>query len=361
MRVLVVDDSALFRRAVSDALAALPEVEVVGVASNGKLALARLAELQPDLLTLDMEMPEMNGLEVLQALSSADRRPGVILLSSHTVRGGQMTVRALELGAFDFVTKPESGSALENVDRIRERLRPMLRAFQRQRDIRRVLRQEKGTVDRFTQPTGTAGAVRRGPPMVLIGVSTGGPQALAQLLPALPGTLAAPVFIVQHMPPLFTEPLAASLRGKCKLRVFHASEGQRAEAGCVYLAPGGSHMKLTRGPRGEIVIRITTDPPENNCRPSVDYLFRSAALEFPGRAVAVSLTGMGNDGAAGLRQLKRGGCQAIAQDEASCVVFGMPGEAIKTGAVDMVLPLSQIGAAIERIVLTGSGKEGVRS
>lgn len=360
MRVLVVDDSALFRRAVSDALAGLPEVDVVGVASNGKLALARLAELQPDMLTLDMEMPEMNGLEVLQALSSTERRPGVILLSAHTVRGGQMTVRALELGAFDFVTKPESGSALENVAQIRESLRPMVRAFQRQRDIRSVLRCEKGATASCAQPAGAAGVIRRGPPMVLIGVSTGGPQALAQLLPALPGTLGAPVFVVQHMPPLFTEPLAASLRAKCKLQVFHASEGQRAEAGCVYLAPGGSHMKLARGPRGEIVIRITGDPPENNCRPSVDYLFRSAALEFPGRAVAVILTGMGNDGAAGLRQLKRGGCQAIAQDEASCVVFGMPGEAIRTGAIDMVLPLSQIGAAIERSVLTGSGKQGGR-
>jgi two-component system chemotaxis response regulator CheB len=359
MRVLVVDDSALFRRAVSEALTGLPEVEVVGVASNGKLAMGRLADLQPDLLTLDIEMPEMNGLEVLQALSSAKPRPGVILLSAHTVRGGQMTVRALELGAFDFVTKPESGSALENVARMREQLRPMVRAFQRQYDIRKTLRQDKA-LERSTQAASPGGAVRRGPPMVLIGVSTGGPQALAQLLPALPATLAAPVFIVQHMPPLFTEPLAASLGGKCKLRVFHASEGQRPEPGCVYLAPGGSHMKLARGPRGEIVIRITQDPPENNCRPSVDYLFRSAALEFPGRAVAVVLTGMGNDGAAGLRQLKRGGCLAIAQDEASCVVFGMPGEAIKTGAVDMVLPLSQIGAAIERSVVTGIAKEGGR-
>jgi two-component system chemotaxis response regulator CheB len=181
---------------------------------------------------------------------------------------------------------------------------------------------------------------------VLIGVSTGGPGALAKLVPALPFDLGAPVFIVQHMPALFTQPLAESLDKKSALRVKEAQHGETAEKNCVYLAPGGRQMKLFAGPQGEIILHITDDPPENGCRPAVDYLFRSAALHFPGRSVAAILTGMGNDGTDGLRMLKRGGCFSIAQDEASCVVFGMPKEAIQAGVVDTVAPLNMIGAAI---------------
>jgi two-component system chemotaxis response regulator CheB len=189
---------------------------------------------------------------------------------------------------------------------------------------------------------------RRGKPIVLIGVSTGGPNALAQVLPVLPAQLAAPVFIVQHMPPLFTKALAVTLQSKSTIRVKEAQDGEIAMAGCVYLAPGGRQMELIAGPRDEIIVHLTDDPPENNCRPSVDYLFRSAAQRFPGRAVAAILTGMGNDGARGLRDLKQGGCYSIAQDEASCVVFGMPKEAILAGVVDTIVPLNMIAAAILR-------------
>jgi two-component system chemotaxis response regulator CheB len=183
---------------------------------------------------------------------------------------------------------------------------------------------------------------------VLIGVSTGGPVALGRMLPALPGNLGVPVFVVQHMPALFTEALAASLAAKCALRVRQAVEGEQATPNCVYIAPGGKQMRLAPGSRGEILINITDDPPENNCKPAVDYLFRSAALHFPGRAIATILTGMGNDGTAGLRMLKRGGCFAIAQDEASCVVFGMPKEAVLAGLVDVVEPLDKIASTVLR-------------
>jgi two-component system chemotaxis response regulator CheB len=189
---------------------------------------------------------------------------------------------------------------------------------------------------------------------VLIGVSTGGPVALASLLPALPGDLNAPVLIVQHMPALFTRPLAESLDRKSAIRVTEAKDGAIVQPNCAYLAPGGAQMKVLAGPRGETMLRITDDPPENGCKPAVDYLFRSAALQFPGRAVAVILTGMGNDGTAGLRMLKRGGCSSIAQDEASCVVFGMPKEAIAAGLVDTVAPLDRIAAAIVRSVREGA-------
>jgi two-component system chemotaxis response regulator CheB len=360
-RVLVVDDTVVFRRIVADALAGAPDVEVVGKASNGRLAMARIAELRPDLVTLDIEMPEMNGIRVLEAMAAAGIQAGVIMLSSLTVRGGEMTVRALELGAFDFLTKPETGDAAANLEHLRGRLLPMIRAFARRREIRTILHgqvpghvpaQDSGPLAvTVAPPLPPVRAVRRaGAPIVLIGVSTGGPAALASLLPALPGDLGVPVFIVQHMPAMFTQPLAASLDKKSAIRVMEAKDGDAARPNFAYVAPGGRQMKLAAGPQGEITVRITDDPAENGCRPAVDYLFRSAALGFPGRSIAAVLTGMGNDGTGGLRMLKRTGCFSIAQDEASCVVFGMPKEAIQAGVIDTVVPLETLAGAIVRAV-----------
>lgn len=184
------------------------------------------------------------------------------------------------------------------------------------------------------------------PEMVLIGVSTGGPNALAGLLPALPGDLGVPVLIVQHMPPLFTQSLAENLTAKCALQVCEAAHGENLEPNTVYIAPGGRQMRLAPGDGGRKMIQITDDPPENNCRPSVDYLFRSVANQFSGRAMAVILTGMGSDGMLGLRLLKRHGCFVIAQDEPSCVVYGMPKAAVDAGVVDVVLPLEAIAGRI---------------
>jgi two-component system chemotaxis response regulator CheB len=362
-RVLVVDDTAVFRRIISEALAGLPGVEVVGTAANGKLALSRMAALRPDVVTLDIEMPEMNGIEVLEAMGPAGLKAGVIVLSSLTRRGGEMTVRALELGAFDFITKPDVGAPGGNLGYLRDALLPVIRACERRRDIRTMLRREPGPAARpdaaamrtplAAVEVAPARRPRNGPPLVLIGVSTGGPVALASLLPALPGDLGAPVIIVQHMPSMFTGPLAASLDRKSALRVKEAGEGEIARANCAYVAPGGRQMKLAAGPLGEVVLRLTDDPPENGCKPAVDYLFRSAALQFPGRSVVTILTGMGNDGTAGLRLLKRGGCCSIAQDEASSVVFGMPREAIAAGLIDTVAPLDRIAATIVRAVREG--------
>ena len=357
-RVLVVDDTVMFRRLIQDALAAVPGVEVVGTASNGKLALSRIAALQPDLITLDIEMPEMNGLEVLEALGPAGLKSGVIVLSSLTVRGGEMTVRALELGAFDFLTKPDRGTPAENLAHLRNRLSTIIQAYERRRKVRVLLGRNAEKLERIEIPPAPAKAAdqplarrtRRGAPLVLIGVSTGGPAALAKVLPALPGDLGAPVVIVQHMPAMFTQPLASSLDRRSAIRVKEAEDGEIARPNWAYVAPGSKQMKLVAGQRGEVVLRITDDPPENGCKPAVDYLFRSAALQFPGRAVAVIMTGMGRDGTAGLRMLKRGGCFSIAQDEASSVVFGMPKEAIATGLVDKVTALDRIAGDIVRSV-----------
>jgi len=359
----VVDDASIFRRIVSEALAGMPGVEVVGTASNGKLALARLASLQPDVITLDIEMPEMNGIEVLEAMRNSALTASVIMLSSRTVRGGEMTIRALESGAFDFITKPEGGTPEENMVRLRDNLRPMIQVLERRREIRSILNAKTpkaapsaGSCSAVLTPVVNASRIRNraGRPIVLIGVSTGGPTALAQVLPALPARLGAPVLIVQHMPPLFTEALAQRLQTMSAMQVQEAQDGEIALEDRAYLAPGGRQMKLISGQQGEIVIRVTDDPPENACRPSVDYLFRSAALNFPGRSIAAILTGMGNDGTDGMRMLKRAGGVNIAQDEASCVVFGMPKEAILAGVVDTVAPLSKIADTIVRAIAENS-------
>lgn len=371
IRVLVVDDAVLFRRVVSEALAGIPGVEVAGSASNGKLALSRLSTLAPDLMTLDIEMPEMNGIEVLEALKAAGSNTGVIVLSSQTKKGSALTVRALELGAFDFLTKPEGGTPEANLLDLRARMLSIVRAFERRNEIRSMLsapsligntasprlksmpQSQAPIVDHPSRPLR-----RNSAPLVLIGVSTGGPSALAEVVPALDPQLRAPVLIVQHMPPLFTEALAGSLQARSKLPVKEASDGETALPGHVYIAPGGRQMKIAPGPQGEVKIQINDDAPENNCRPSVDYLFRSAALHFPGCSIATILTGMGNDGAQGLKLLKRGGCYSIAQDEASCVVFGMPREAILTGMVDQICPLSKVAQAIQKAIQQAIGQGG---
>jgi two-component system, chemotaxis family, protein-glutamate methylesterase/glutaminase len=366
LRVLVVDDTVLFRRVVCDALAGVPGIEVVGTASNGRLALAKVAALRPDVMTLDVDMPELNGIEVLEALRRSGSTVGAIMLSSLTVRGGVLTVRSLELGAFDFLTKPEGADTEQNRETLRARLVPLLRAFEARRKLRMtlrgqaVVRSSNGAVH-VDSPQCLSPRVREttnsrpAPRLILIGVSTGGPLALGTLLPALPADLGVPVFIVQHMPPLFTQALATSLARKCAIRVQEAVSGTIAEPNCAYVAPGGKQMKLATGQPGQIIMLLTDDPPEQGCRPAVDYLFRSVALQFPGRSVAAVLTGMGKDGTAGLRMLKRGGCYAIAQNEESCVVFGMPKEAIAAGVIDTVLPLDKIAGAMVRALRDGRG------
>ena len=356
LRVLVVDDTSLFRRVIADALALLPDVEVVGTAPNGKIALERAAMLSPDLITLDIEMPEMNGLEVLDALKSRGMECGVVIVSALTLKGGELTIKALERGAFDFTTKPTDGDLKTNLSAVSNALAPIVNAYRRRWEIRSILKQTSN----FNSPAKATHSptplraeyspVTRKADLVLIGISTGGPNALAKMLPALPQNFPVPILVVQHMPPLFTKPMAASLAAKCRLAVKEAEEGEAVRPSTVYIAPGGRHMKIASGSTGEIKLTITDDPLENNCRPSVDYLFRSVANHFNGNTTAVIMTGMGSDGVLGLRLLKRKNCHIIAQDEASCVVYGMPGEAVKAGIVDIVAPLEQIADEINRSV-----------
>ncbi len=363
IRVLVVDDTVVYRKIVSDVVAELPNVEVVGTANNGKVAMSKIARLKPDVLTLDIEMPEMNGIEVLERMRAECPDIGAIVLSTLTQVGSNMTIKALELGAFDFISKPQAGTMAENKQEVSNSLAPMLRAFVRRRDIKRILkgkpsRAEGGSekkaspdLDSVDERTGATLPLRQKSEIVGIGISTGGPNALAQMMPRLPGDLGVPVLIVQHMPPLFTQSLADSLDSKCAIEVKEAVDGQPVQANVALIAPGGKQMKVVAGVDGVTrMIRVTDDPAENSCKPSVDYLFRSIANHYMGRATGVIMTGMGSDGTLGLKLMKRNGSAVIAQDEVTSVVYGMPKEAVDAGVVDVVEPLDQIASAICRTV-----------
>jgi two-component system, chemotaxis family, protein-glutamate methylesterase/glutaminase len=363
LRVMVVDDTVVYRKIVSDVIAEIPGVEVVGTAHNGKAALIKMKTLRPDLLTLDIEMPEMGGLELLERMKTEAPDTGAIMLSTLTHEGGAMTMRALELGAFDFIPKPQAGTMASNKTAVKDTLSPILRAFRRSRAMgaangngrRRPAARPKMPVQK---PLRNPAQQRSGPSsIVAIGISTGGPNALAQTLPQLPANIGVPVVIVQHMPAMFTQSLAKSLNGKCALEVHEAVNGEPLLPNKVYIAPGGKQMKIVAGPDGrQRVIKITNDPPENSCKPSVDYLFRSIAELYVGRATGVIMTGMGSDGTAGLAQMKNNGAFIIAQDEATCVVFGMPKDPIQKGIVDIVSPLS----SISKEILNTLSKKGVK-
>jgi len=347
IRVMIVDDSILYRKAIHDSLDRIEGVEVVGVAPNGKLALAKLDALKPDLITLDIEMPEMDGIEVLKALRAMNSKVTVIMVSSLTVQGGKMTMQALELGAFDFIPKP-SGATLEaNVEAITGSLRTIINAF-----IRKKYDFIPATMPRPAPPPPrpvALGLARQASKVVAIGVSTGGPLALVSVIPKLPATIGVPVFIVQHMPPLFTKSLAENLQSKSAIEVVEAVDAMEVKPNCVYIAPGGRQMRLVKN-GASTVIQINDDPPENSCRPSVDYLFRSLNAIYGTRITAVIMTGMGADGVKELGRLKDYGALTMAQDRESCVVYGMPKEAADTGAASMIVKLAEIADEITKSV-----------
>lgn len=364
-RVLIVDDTVTYRKIISIVLEGVPEVEVVGTAANGRIAVQKAEQLRPDLLTLDLEMPEMDGLDVLRWLKQNGSDAGAIMLSGTTAQGAQATITALELGAFDFVLKPVGGQPEENIKMLRERLRPRIQAFARTRRHDKDVRHQgppppagqATTVPKVgIAPRRMTPAIPRrfGPAeAIAVGISTGGPKALTRMLPQLPADLPVPVFIVQHMPPVFTKSLANDLDKRCKVTVFEAEDGQPVVGGHVLIAPGGKQMKVRRE-EDQVVVRITDDPPENSCKPSVDYLFRSVLDIYGQKAVGVIMTGMGNDGRRGCREMKRKGASIVAQDESTCVVFGMPKGPIEEGIVDVVAPLDSIAAEIVRLIGTGA-------
>lgn len=361
LRVLVVDDTILYRTIISEILNAIPGVEVVGTASHGEIALAKIAELAPDLITLDVEMPVMDGLTTLKRLRENKTKPLVVMVSAHTRQGAAITLEALQLGAYDFITKPDGDDPQKNCALLASKFRPIMHAVMTQKILRQTIHGQ--TSEPFEAPKrALVTPPHEIPPrslpypnerieLVAIGISTGGPNALSELLPSLPADFPVPIVIVQHMPKLFTGALAESLDNKCAIRVVEGMSGQPLRAATAYLAPGGRQMRIGNSHGlSSYCLEITDDPPENHCQPSADYLFRSIASVCKGKSLGVIMTGMGCDGTLGLRLMKRQGAQVIAQDQASCVVYGMPMEAVKAGVVDVVLPLSAIAAEIMRRV-----------
>ena len=358
-RVLVVDDSVVIRRLITQALSAEADIEVVGTASNGKLALAKLETLRPDLVTLDIEMPEMDGLATLPLLRATHPRLPVIMFSTLTERGAAATLEALSLGASDYVTKPSNTGGLDiALARIRDDLVPKIRAL-----VPGMGPAPRAAVTRPAPAVVTPRAHIGVPPMVkalVIGVSTGGPSALAELIPNLPGDLGVPVLVCQHMPPVFTRLLAERLDAKSALHVHEAADGDAITRGGVWIAPGGLHMVVRHRPGGAPVIATTNDPPENSCRPAVDPLLRSAVATWGSGVLAVVLTGMGQDGLRGCEAVSEAGGRILVQDEASSVVWGMPGYVAKAGLADRALPLDELAVEITRRV-AGTALAAARS
>jgi two-component system chemotaxis response regulator CheB len=349
-RVLVVDDSVVVRRLVSKALEQEDEVEVVGVAADGSIALANIERLQPDVVILDVAMPVMDGLEALAAIRERWPSLPVIMFSTLTSRGAEVTLDALALGASDYVLKPSSADASGAMAEIRHQLLPRIAALLPEaREARERTRiapparpQRAAPVRRASGPAGRVD-------VVAIGVSTGGPTALAKLIPALPAAVPVPILIVQHMPPMFTKILAERLDLKSALRVQEGVDGVRLQPGTVYVAPGDRHMEVGSRDR----LHVYDGPHENSCRPSVDPLFRSVAAPFGPSALAIVLTGMGRDGLRGAEDVALARGHLVVQDEATSVVWGMPGFVSRAGLADAALPLAALPGEIVRRIGVG--------
>jgi two-component system, chemotaxis family, protein-glutamate methylesterase/glutaminase len=348
IRVLVVDDSVVIRRLVTHALDGDNNIEVVGAAANGSIALQRIPQFNPDVLTLDIEMPEMDGLETLRRVRRQYPGLRVIMFSTLTERGAAITLEALALGAHDYVTKASNEGSLDrSMARLRNELVPKIKQFFVLSD-KSVLQttpdvaQDQAVAARRRSAIQTTKIL---PKIVVIGVSTGGPAALAGLLPQFTADFPLPILVVQHMPPLFTRFLAERLHSSCRLPVKEASQGERIHAGKIYIAPGDFHLKVTRI-GNEVYVQLDQSPQQNFCRPSVDALFSTAAEVYGGSVIAAVLTGMGHDGLHGAKILKANGATILAQDEASSVVWGMPGAVVNAGLAERVLPLDQIAPEI---------------
>jgi two-component system, chemotaxis family, protein-glutamate methylesterase/glutaminase len=365
IRVLVVDDSAVVRRLLTIALSRDPDIEVAGIAANGRIGLARIAELTPDLVTLDVEMPEMDGLQTLAAIRQKHPNLPVIMFSSLTERGASVSINALLAGANDYLAKPSDAGGLEaTAERVRAELVPKIKA---------LIAKKRGPAPATPSPSPAgpranlpAGRPLERPRLALetrievcaVGTSTGGPNALVTLLNGLTRDLPVPLLIVQHMPPLFTRYLAERLSATTPFSVAEARDGARLAPGEVWIAPGDYHLEIVRGAAAQPQLRLHQGAPENFCRPAVDVLFRSAAACHGAGVLAVVLTGMGQDGLRGCSAVHEAGGQIVVQDEASSVVWGMPGAVAGAGLAQATLPLPDVAPEILRRLATGRVRAG---
>lgn len=374
VRVLIVDDSAVMRKIIASALQKNPDIEVAGFANNGIQAIESIATCCPDVITLDIEMPEMDGLTALREIRKTHKYLPIIMFSSMTHQGAQAAVMALTAGASDYVAKPSKGGSVDIAFQVLEaELIPKIIGLAKRaktRIAKEALKEISTPISSQVSPVMVqsskahspikntyvqttlspinhkpTGQINKPVQAVCIGVSTGGPMALMQVFGAFTAPLDVPIFIVQHMPADFTALLAARLTATSVMTVKEAEEGEVALPGMVYIAPGGFHMTVAR-PGIKTIIHLNTQPPENSCRPAVDVLYRSAAEVYRDGVLAVILTGMGYDGLKGSEVIKSKGGQIIVQDEATSVIWGMPGAIVQAGIADAVLPIDKMAEEI---------------
>jgi len=348
VRVMVVDDSAFMRKVISDILLTDSQIEVIGTARNGVDAWEKIKKNKPDVITLDVEMPEMDGLQLLEKLMQENPLP-VVMLSTLTRDGTDATIKALSLGAVDFIPKP-SGSISLDINKVKEDLISKVKIAAKSIPHRTKLVINKPVFIKTESNKNVAPPIKivekNVEKIIAIGTSTGGPRALQEVLPKLPADLSAAVLVVQHMPKGFTHSLAQRLNQQGKLRVKEAQEGDKLENGLALLAPGGLHMVMEKNG----TVSLNLEPPVQGVRPAVDVLFKSIAQNFTGKVISVIMTGMGKDGTEGVTALKALGTKTIAEDQSTCVVYGMPKSVVDKGLADKVVPLSQIAEEIVKMV-----------
>jgi two-component system chemotaxis response regulator CheB len=340
IKVLIVDDSIVFRKVLTDVLAQDRALHVVGSAPNGSICMQKVQQLNPDVIILDLEMPVLDGMGVLRALKLSHPHIKTIIYSVHSERGAKETFDAMQLGAVDFLPKDGCKGGVEAQQQyLREQLIPKIKQFAKPATPPTPPSRIASYAARMT-----ASSKRE---IIAVGVSTGGPNALAAFMPMLPKDLPVPVVIVQHMPPLFTRLLAERLDNTCGIHVVEAAAGMELEAGTAYIAPGDYHLTVKRQ-GAKIITALNQDPQENSCRPAVDVLFRSVGEVYGGAVVAVILTGMGKDGFLGVQGLKSRGAHVIAQDKATSVVWGMPGFVAEAGLANAIVPLENVAGEVTR-------------
>jgi len=349
IRVLVVDDAVVMRKLISEAISRDPAIEVVGVAANGHIALQKLTQVNPDLVTLDIEMPEMDGLATLRELRKTHPKLPVIMFSTLTSRGAEATLDALSVGATDYVTKPSNmGNVTECIERLQTELVAKIKVH-----CRHVVPAPVATPVYTQAIAGRTTSIRVRPSVsgpvdvVCIATSTGGPNALADVFKHFPANFHLPILIVQHMPPVFTAMLAERMTALRSVPFHEGAEGMMVQPGHAYIAPGGKHMEVRRFGTGA-VLHLQEEAPENSCRPAADVLFRSAVAAYGAKILGVVMTGMGQDGMRGCELIRERGGQVVAQDEATSVVWGMPGAVVHAGYADKILPLDQLAGEIVR-------------
>ncbi len=348
IKALIVDDTITYRKIIRVVLESISNVEILGTAPNGSIALRKIKNAKPDLVLLDVEMPGINGLETLKKIKAEYPLISVIMVSAASEKSADITIKCLEAGAMDFIEKPSGLGMEKSIEELTGKLRPLLRFFNTRHRISNLKHKKKNKKQSREKPKPKVVKKIAAPTdfdILAIGVSTGGPEALSKLIPHIEGNFPIPIVIVQHMPPVFTASLARNLDKKSIIDVKEASDGEILKPSIAYIAPGGRHMIIRKRGANAIVGLLDT-PPVNSCKPSVDVLFRSVGGVFPAKTLSVILTGMGNDGLEGVKMLKRKGTFTITQNKESCVVYGMPRAIEMAGLSDISIPVEDIAMRI---------------